>query len=328
MNNKMFYGGLFMFRRNFVPILILLLICFFILKPATVSDGAFNGLKIWVTNIIPYLFPMSVLSNILLKYNFIYRSFEKISFISEKILKNKYALIPMFISFVSGYPSGAMTINTMYQNKRLNKYDANYLITFTNNCSFQFIAGAICFSMLGNFYLYKYIALPHLFGAALLSFLVKKENLSKMSSKIYQEQISFHTAFSSAIYKSVTGILSVGGVIVVFSVFSNFINDSLSTFSHIISMSPNIKDIIYSLVVGSLEITNGFSIIASSMNVSLQIKLIIINFLMGFSGMSVIFQTIAVTNEYEIDLKNYIFYRFIFGVISSVLCILMFVVIG
>lgn len=323
----MCYGGcIIMFKRNVVPILVLLLICFFIIKPATVSEGAFNGLKIWVNNIIPFLFPMSVLSNILLQYNFLYSLFERMSFLSEKILKNKYALIPIFISFVSGYPSGAMTVNTMKSYKRINEKEANYLTYFTNDCSFQFIAGAVAFSMLGNFNLYKYIALPHFIGAILLSFLIKSEkNNSHSSSQVRQKPISFHNAFSAAILKSVTGILSVGGVIVIFSVFSNFLNDSLSAAASAMSLSSNMKDIIYSLLVGTLELTNGCSIISSSPFVPLEVKLILINFLISFSGMSVIFQTIAVTNEFNLNIKNYIMYKFIHGTLSAVICIMMFI---
>lgn len=323
----MCYGGCIMFKRNLIPILVLLMICFFIIEPATVSEGVFNGLKIWVNNIIPYLFPMSVLSNILLQYNFLYSLFERMSFISNKILKNKYALIPFFISFVSGYPSGAMTVNSMVGYKKINKNEANYLTVFTNNCSFQFIAGAISFSMLGNFYLYKYIAIPHIMGAVILSLLISNEPSLNSSKRVYMSSEPFHNAFSSAILKSVTGILSVGGVIVIFSVFSNFLNNSLSTAAGAISLSIGAKDIIYSLLVGSLEITNGCSIIASSGYVPLEIKLIIINFLISFSGMSVIFQTIAVIDEFNLDIKNYIFCKFLHGIISAVLSIAMFILI-
>lgn len=312
-----------MVRRNIVPILILLLICFFMIKPEIVSEGAFNGLQIWVNNIIPYLFPMSVLSNILLQYNFLYSLFERLSFISEKLFKSKYALIPFFISFVSGYPSGAMTVNTMVSNRRINEKEANYLTFFTNNCSFQFAAGAIAFSMLGSFSLVKYIAIPHIAAAILLSFLIRGQIDIISSKPLRLKSVPFHQAFSAAIYKSVTGIISVGGVIVIFSVFSCFLNDTLSTASRVISISSGTKDIIYSLLAGLLELTNGCSIIAKSEFVPLKVKLIIINFLMSFSGMSVMFQTVAVTDGFNLNIKSYIFYKFIYGIISSLLCIAM-----
>lgn len=319
--------GVIMLKRNLVPILIMLLICFFIIEPDIVSEGAFKGLLIWINNIIPYLFPMSVLANILLQYNFLYSLFERLSFISIKILKNKFALIPLFISFIAGYPSGAMTVNTMASCKRINNHEANYLTVFTNNCSFQFIAAAVSYSMLGHFYLYKYIIVPHLLGAILLSFLIKSEPTLNSSKRVYLAPVPFHVAFSQALVKSVTSILSIGGVIVIFSVFSNFLNHILSAVAQAVNLNIATKDIIYSLLVGSLELTNGCSIIASSGYVPIQIKLIIINFLISFSGMSVIFQTIAVTDSFELDIRNYIFLKFVHGIISALISIIMYVII-
>ncbi|MDW5300274.1 MAG: hypothetical protein SA378_09070 [Sedimentibacter sp.] len=315
-----------MFKRNLIPISILVLICFFIMKPEIVSEGAFNGLKIWVYNIIPFLFPISILSNILLQYNFLYSLFERISSISNKIFKSKYALIPFFISFISGYPSGAMAVNIMANNKRINETEANYLIVFANDCSFQFIAGAVSFSMLGDFSLYKYIAIPHFLGAIILSLLmVKNEPRLSMSMKAKQKSVTFNEAFSNAIYKSVTGILSVGGVIVIFSVLSKFFDSSIKSLTLLLSLNSNMSQIIYSLLVGSLEITNGCSIISSSTSMPMEIKLLVINFLISFSGMSVIFQTMAVINEFKFNINRYIGYKFIHGIISALIYIAMLI---
>jgi len=298
------------------------------MKPEIVSEGAFNGLKIWVYNIIPFLFPMSILSNILLQYNFLYSLFGRMSSISNKIFKNKYALIPFFISFISGYPSGAMAVNIMANNKRINETEANYLVVFANDCSFQFIAGAVAFSMLGNFNLYKYIAIPHFLGAIIISLLmVKTEPRLSMNMKVKQKSVTFNEAFGNAIYKSVMGILSVGGVIVIFSVFSNFFDSSIESLTLLLSLNSNMSHIVYSLLVGSLEITNGCSIISSSPFVPMEVKLTVINFLISFSGMSVIFQTMAVINEFNFNIKSYIGYKFIHGIISSLICIAMLILI-
>lgn len=124
-----------MLKRNFIPVSIMMIIFLFVMKPDLVSEGVFNGLKIWVNNMIPYLLPMAILSNILLQYNFLYRLSEKLSFISNIIFQSRYAFIPYFISFVVGYPSGAMTVNTMASYKRIDSREANALVIFTNNCS-------------------------------------------------------------------------------------------------------------------------------------------------------------------------------------------------
>jgi hypothetical protein len=53
----------------------------------------------------------------------------------------------------------------------------------------------------------------------------------------------------------------------------------------------------------------------------LDVKLIIINFLISFSGISVIFQTIAVTNDFDFRISNYVFYKAIQGILSVIICI-------
>lgn len=310
-----------MLRRNFIPVFIILIICLFVMKPGIVSEGVFNGLKIWVNNMIPYLLPMSILSNILLQYNFLYRISEKLSFLSNKIFNSKYAFIPYFISFVVGYPSGAMTVNTMASFKRIDSSEANALMVFTNNCSFQFMAGAVSFSMLGDLKLAKYIAIPHLLGALLIGIIIKKGSISTAFTKEKKHKyISFYDAFNSSIYKSITSILSIGGVIVIFSVFSNFFDTLLISVSKYLPLSLNLSDIIHSVLTGILEISNGCSVTASSV-LPLDVKLIIINFLISFSGISVIFQTIAVTNDFDFRISNYVFYKAIQGILSVIICI-------
>jgi type III secretory pathway component EscS len=95
--------------------------------------------------------------------------------------------------------------------------------------------------------------------------------------------------------------------------------------SHLINiLSPVIRDAVYGIIIGMMEMTNGCSIIAGS-SIPIEIKLIIINFLISFSGASILFQTIAVTSDFILDLKRYMISRFIFGVMSSLLCSFMLI---
>lgn len=314
-----------MLKRNLIPIFILIIIFSFIIKPDIVSEGAVKGLNIWINNIIPFLFPMSILSNILLQYNFIYSLLERFSFLSQKIFKSKFALIPFFISIICGYPSGALVANIMANNKKISGYEAGYIINFTNNCSLQFISAVVAYSFLGDFNLFFYIAIPHYLGALILSFLfLNKDNSFSNNARLKQKTEHFNVIFSSSIYKSIISILTVGGVIVFFSVFSQYIIDMFSTCQFFAYLNDGLKDIIFSLLIGSLEITNGCKIISASM-IPLEIKLIVINFLISFSGISVIFQTIAVSTDFSFDFINYVKGRFIFGIISTLLCIVMII---
>jgi hypothetical protein len=180
--------------------------------------------------------------------------------------------------------------------------------------------------MLGDFNLYKYIALPHFLGALLLSTLYKSNgNSLPLKEKKRTKQYHFNEVFSYSLSKSISSILSVGGVIVIFSIFSQFLIQALSSSEVFMSINSNYRDILYSLLIGGLEITNGCSVISSSA-LPLEIKLIIINFIVSFSGMSITFQTLAVTSDYKLEISDYLKSRFLFGVISTLLCASMLII--
>ncbi len=312
-----------MFKKNYIPILILIIITAFFICPQTVYNGAINGITLWYSKILPFLFPMFILSNILLQYNFLYSVLENSSILTKKLSLSNLTFIPFFISIVAGYPSGALAVNLMSKNNKVSTTEANYLTTFTNNCSYQFISSVIVFSMLNDFSLLKYIALPHYFGALLLGILSKKEDFRdyKHSKGIVSNNtLTFDKIFSNSIYKSIKSILTVGGVIIIFSIFSEFINFLILSRINPLFLNSKTHEIISSLIVGIFEITNGCNMICTS-SVPVQIKLLIINFLISFSGFCIIFQTIAVTNDFNFDLGKYIKYRFLLGLISIIICL-------
>lgn len=308
-------------KKNFVPILILLIIIVFFIYPTKVYQGAVNGILLWYNKILPFLLPMFILSNILLEYNFIYKILDNCSKLLKKFYFSNLTFIPFFISIVSGYPSGALSINSMVKNKKINCNTANYLIAFTNNCSYQFISSVVVFSMLQNIALLKYIALPHYFGALLLGLLLNKKTLTDIYIKKNhnEKKSNFPKIFSNSVSKSIKSILTIGSVIIIFSIVSEFFNYIL-LFKLNLSYQGNITyEVFSSLIVGMLEITNGCNQICMS-NIPISIKLITINFLLSFSGLSIIFQTITVTTDFKFKLTNYIAYRLLLGVISSFIC--------
>lgn len=310
-----------MFRKNLAPLFAFILIIFFFVQPEIVKEGALNGVILWYRKILPILFPMFVLSNILLQYNLIYIILNKISKISKKVFGSSLAIIPFIIGIIAGYPSGASVINSMIKNKRLSLAEANYLLSFTNLCSFQFISAVIILSMLNNYSLLVYIIIPHYIGAIILSFLLKKE-FCEIKYRIDDTQLktkSFNKVFSNSISTSLSSILTICGVIIIFSIISRYIMTILP-----MTNTSNISTIISSLIIGILEITNGCNIVSTSI-LPIEIKIIIINFLISFSGLSIIFQTITVITNFQVQLHRYIIVKFVHGLISSIISIIMII---
>lgn len=310
-----------MFKKNLAPLFALILIILFFVQPEIVREGALDGVLLWYRKILPILFPMFILSNILLQYNLIYILLNKISKVSKKVFGSSLAIIPFIIGIISGYPSGASVINTMVKNKRLSLAEANYLLSFTNLCSFQFISAIVILSMLNNYSLLPYVIIPHYMGALILSFLLKKE-FCEIKYRIDDTQLrteSFNKVFSNSISMSLSNILTVCGVIIIFSILSKYIITILP-----ITNTSNINTIFSSLIIGILEITNGCNIISTSL-LSIETKIIIINFLISFSGLSIIFQTITVISNFHVKLHKYILVRFVHGILSAVISTIMII---
>ncbi len=312
-----------MIKKNLAPIFALILIIIFFIQPNIVRAGAINGITLWYNKILPVLFPMFILSNILLQYSFLYDVLEKISLVSKKILGSSFAIIPFIISVVSGYPSGALATDLIVKNKKISDSEGKYLLTFTNLCSFQFISAVVVLSMLKDMNLLLYIVLPHYIGALVLCKFIKKDFGSiKISKKEnFIKHVSFNEAFSNAISKSILSILTIAGVIIIFSIISEYIMSIVFT-----GNGSGVKEILVSLLIGMLELTNGCDIICSSL-LPIEVKLILINFLISFAGCSIIFQTITVTSNVEVNILEYIKVKFVHGIISSLILIIMLIIV-
>ena len=311
-----------MIKKNLAPIFALILIIIFFIQPNIVRAGAINGIILWYSKILPFLFPMFILSNILLQYNFLYDILEKISVVSKKVLGSAFAIIPFIISIISGYPSGALVTDLIVKSNRITESEGNYLLAFTNLCSFQFISAVVVLSMLKDISLLIYIIIPHYVGAIVLSKFLKKDfsyiRLSKKESFI--KHISFNEAFNNAISKSILSILTIAGIIVIFSIISEYFMSIVS-----ISNGSSVLNIFVSLIIGMLELTNGCNIICSSL-LPIEVKLILLNFLISFAGCSIVFQTITVTSKLDINILEYLKVKFVHGIISSLILIIMLII--
>jgi sporulation integral membrane protein YlbJ len=317
-------------KKNLAPIFALTLIIIFFIQPNIVRSGAINGVTLWYSKILPVLFPMFILSNILLQYSFLYDVLEKVSSLSKRLLGSAFAAIPFIIGAISGYPSGALSTDLMLKSNRISKAEANYLLSFSNLCSFQFISAVIVMSMLKDLNLLIFLTLPHYVGAIVLSKFMKKDFtcLNPIKKEKLIKVVSFNEAFSTAISKSVISILTVAGVIIIFSILSEYIMSIifLDDINYSIATASPIKQIIVALFTGILEMTNGCNITCLT-SLPIEVKIIILNFLISFSGFSIVFQAISVCHNIEINLLDYIKVKFAHGIISSLIAVIMLVII-
>ena len=117
-----------------------LVIVFFVFFPETVCQGAKTGLLLWFQTVLPALLPFMIVSGFFVKKN-ITDSINKMAapFFTEIFHISRPASYPALIGMLSGYPIGAKTVAQMYEEKQLDKAEAQYLLCFCNNASPMFL---------------------------------------------------------------------------------------------------------------------------------------------------------------------------------------------
>ena len=75
---------------------------------------------------------------------------------------------------------------------------------------------------------------------------------------------------------------------------------------------------LYNLFLGSIEFTNGCKLISNS-NISMSLKLSMMSFILSFSSLSVIAQVSSIVSKSSPNMKKYIFYKFIQGLLSFII---------
>ncbi len=112
--------------------------------------------------------------------------------------------------------------------------------------------------------------------------------------------------FSSVLANSINSILTISGTIVFCSVISRSILELLPA-----------KGIVYSLILGGMEFVSGISVL-SNLPIPLILKLMFSSWIVGFAGLSVHLQVMAIVSKYHLSLLPYIFGKIMQGIISII----------
>ena len=234
------------------------------------SQSAAKGLELCLKTVIPSLFPMFVLTGILL--GSIPVSNRGITAKAERIL----SLPPgagriLLLGILGGFPVGAQCIAQAVEEKQLTKRTGAHLLGFCNLCSPGFIfglAGCLFPETETAFALFMIQLEAALMVAALASILIGND--------IQQAQ---KPVTADIISRSIRGMTSVCAWVILASVVTGFLERWLF---------PLIPGLTAVIIRGLLEITGGILNLAAVENAS--VRLILCAVFICFGGISVLMQ--------------------------------------
>ena len=306
-------------KKYFFSFIFIIFLLFLILFSTTNLEATKSGLALWYNSVLPTLFPFFIAIELIFHTNIPYTLGKVFNNLNSKLFNvSGEASSAIILGLIGGTPIGAKTVCNLKKQQAISKIEAERLISFVNNTSPLFIIGTVSISLLGS----KIAGYILLFSNILSAFLVgicfrfwKKNNLDlnykeiKFNSKNKPIKTSeFGEILNNSIKNSIASILQIGGFIVLFSIIISMLNNIF------ISNSALFNSFFY----GIIEMTNGINY-----SLILENNLPVISFLLGFSGLSILFQVYSIISKENISIKPYLYGKILQGIFSAIITYLL-----
>lgn len=299
-----------------ISLIIALFLFALLLKNTSLASAEVTiALKMCANMLIPSLFPLMVASEIMTSSGAIEKLTRKFSGPIAKILGvSRAATVPYFLGLFGGYASSCKSSVLLYESGKISKGDCESIIALSNMPSLAFMTGFIGIGIFNNstvgWVLWTIAVLSTLALGLINKFLFKKDTNVYMSHfKKEKTNKGFSRIVVDAIAHSAYAMLIICACVVFFSVLMSVLKLYMSEFP----LSEKTKNII----LGTFEITKGIS---TCINIeTASARALACAFLVGWSGLCVHFQVIALCEDADISFKKY----FIFKGFQGIICVLL-----
>lgn len=331
----------------FLPLMMLCLTVGMFLFPNATYEGARSGLETWALTLAPSLLPFMIAADILLELGVVGFLGVLLEPLMRPIFKQPgEAGFVVALGFTSGFPMGAILTNALYGKNILTKNEATRLITYTNNASPLFLLVAVPVGMLGAPHLGLILLTAHYLANLSIGvlgglFTAKEVPAFSGEGHIFKRSIEalfkcrrntppFGTVLTNAVTKSIKSILSIGGFVLFFSVTIeilktvNFFAFTNKIFAHLLMFFHCDPALSQALSCGFLEMTLGAKA-ASVADSPLFFKVIIISFILGWSGLSIHTQVGSIIQEQNLPLLPYSFCRLLQSFLAAAITALLLI---
>lgn len=298
--------------------LLLTLVIFMITSSNKIIESVTFSISIWKDNLFPTLFPFFIVSSLLMHYGFVDIIGNFLSYPMQKLFH-----LPGCCGFVlasslfSGFPSGAKYTVDLVKTKKITKKQAETLLTFTHYSNPLFILGMIGTILLNNKKIAYLILISHIISGLLVGIIFsKKETQTIKKTSIIKEikasNKTFGEVLTTTIFDSLNTMFLLLGVVTIFLILTTFINE--------ITNLPNYLQVIIS---GILEMTQGVKL-ASTTELPLILKTILITGIISFGGLSVHTQVISIISSEKIKYKPFLLARILHSLLAMVFVFILY----
>lgn len=284
-------------RVNILSVFVL--IAFLLIFPEVSKSGITKGLMISSNVIIPSLFPFMVCVSIIIKSGFSIKNKFLNGILYAVFGHSTDTFFVFLLSMLGGYPVGAKLIDDMYNKNAIDSKTADVMLTYCVNAGPAFIISVVG-GALGSRIVGVFLLISHILSSVIIAIIFAPKIKKQTNCKITYDKKSIPIAqsFFQSVNETCESIIKICSFVVLFS-------SILSYFDYFFANMPIIKNI-----------SNCIEITTAVLNTK---NIYIISFLLGFSGISIWCQIIALSKKRKINIPMFIFGRILHGSISCLI---------
>lgn len=327
------------FSALFFLLLVLLVTMMMLFYPQAAYDGACRGLETWTTHLLPSLLPFFIAADLLLSMGFV----RFLGVLLEPVMRPLFRLpgeagFAVALGFTSGFPMGAILTASLKEQKLCTAQEAARLAAFTNNSSPLFLLISVPISMLHQPQLGALLLAAHYLANLTIGillrftappnrqFIVPRHLLRSAFAQMQQYQAQHRQPLGAmlgqAVQKGIDSIVKIGGFVLLFSVLLSLLQATgllallQNLFAAVLRLFQVSPDLSAALSAGLFEMTLGAQTAADSEAVLLQ-KLMVISFILGWSGLSIQAQVSSILAGRNISARLYCLCRPVQGFLAA-----------
>lgn len=293
-------------------ILLFLVGCFSyaLLNSSIVMEDVMEAVNMFVYRLFPAMFFFYTLSDLLINYGFV----KVLDLLFGRVFRLLFHIsgassFVVFMSMLSGFPSGAKYTVNFLSRKMISLDEGNYLISFTHFSNPLFIMGTV--SLLFNFRMALIILVCHYLSNFILAFLIRPKKTDSKTAVVPVNRASFSNVLSQSFIATFKIILLVLGNTIFFYTISDILVHSIH--------NTLLKTIIY----GLFDLTKGI-VSLKSLSITVFFKSVLILSFLSFGGISVHFQVKEIIAKEKLNYRYFLFGRISSLAIAIVLLIILF----
>lgn len=279
-----------------------------------------DGIKLWLAFVVPSLFPYFFITAILSSMSITSKITKLFSPITKKVFNVNGAVgYAFFMSLLSGYPVGAKIVCDLKESGVIGESESVRASALCSTSSPMFLIGSVGGFMFNNYRLGLILFISHLLSAILIGIIFSfyKRKDTPKETAILKSQKFDNFLYESA-YSSVISLLVVGAIITIFYILSNllFSLNILNPIIYLLSFVVGDVNLSKGLIFGLFECTQGLKILSSAT----ALKLPLCAFVCGFSGVSIIMQSLAYLKKAKIKTAPFLLSKLLSAVLNSLFC--------